>query len=66
MKLTQKQKEKLSTYDWDVISNDDGNCAWISITPEDGAIFGEVCENFDLTGDEDDVKLLVVATREGQ
>lgn len=66
MKLTQKQKEKLSAYDWDVISNDDGNCAWISIAPEDGAIFGEVCENFDLTGDEDDVKLLVVATREGQ
>lgn len=65
MKLTKKQKEELSKYHWDVISNDDGNCAWLNITPEDGAIFGEICEHFNLTGDEGDVKLLVVATREG-
>lgn len=69
MKLTKYQKARLLEFEWDVISNDvDGkeqNCAWVNITPEDGAIFGEICEHFDLTGDEGDVKLLVVATKEG-
>ena len=50
---------------FDAIENEDGqNCRWLNISAEDGSIFGEVCEHFDLTGDEDNVKLLVVATAE--
>ena len=68
MKLTKAQRARLDNYGWDVIDTEvDGkeqNCQWISIAPEDGAIFGEICENFELTGDSEDVKLLVVATRE--
>lgn len=66
MKLTKKQKELLEEYDWDVISNDDGNCAWVTFTPEDGVVFGEICEQFNLTGDKDEVSLLVVGTKEGE
>ena len=42
MKLTKYQKARLLEYNWDVYTTDDGtqNCAWISITPEDGKIFG--------------------------
>ena len=68
MRLTKYQKARLLEFDWDVIESDvDGetqNCSWISIAPEDGAIFGEICENFGLTGDGEDVKLLIVGTRE--
>lgn len=68
MKLTKYQKARLLEFNWDIIESDvDGetqNCAWISIAPEDGAIFGEVIEHFGLTGDGDDVKLLAVATSE--
>ena len=68
MKLTKYQKARLLEFNWDIIESDvDGetqNCSWISISPEDGAIFGEVVEHFGLTGDGDDVKLLVVATSE--
>jgi len=65
MKLNEEQKGILHNYEWDIINNDDGNCAWVSFTPEDGKVFGELCEQFGLTGDEEDIKLLVVATREG-
>ena len=53
-------------HNWDLYTTDDGeqNCAWISITPEDGRIFGEVVEQLGLTGEGEDVKLLVVATAE--
>ena len=68
MRLTKYQKARLLEFDWDVIESDvDGetqNCAWISIAPEDGAIFGQVVEHFGLTGESEDVKLLVVATSE--
>jgi len=68
MKLTKYQKARLLEFDWDVIESDvDGemqNCSWISIAPEDGAIFGEVVEHFGLTGEGKDIKLLVVATSE--
>ena len=68
MRLTKYQKARLLEFDWDIIESDvDGetqNCAWISIAPEDGAIFGEVVEHFGLTGEGEDVKLLVVATSE--
>jgi hypothetical protein len=66
MKLTKYQKARLLEHNWDVYTTDDGeqNCAWISISPEDGAIFGQVVETLGLTGDGEDVKLLIVATSE--
>ena len=66
MKLTKYQKARLLEYEWDVISNDHGNCAWISIAPEDGAIFGQVAKELGLTGDGEDIKLLIVGTQEGE
>lgn len=68
MKLTKAQLKKLKNHDWDVIdvevNGKNQNCKWIGIYPEDGSIFGEVVEQFELTGDSDSVKLLVVATSE--
>ena len=66
MKLTKKQKELLEIHDWDLYTTDDGeqNCAWVSIAPEDGKIYGEVVETLGLTGEGKDVKLLIVATSE--
>ena len=66
MKLNKYQKAKLLEHNWDLYTTDDGeqNCAWISITPEDGRIFGEVVEQLCLTGEGEDVKLLIVATAE--
>lgn len=68
MRLNKYQKARLKEFEWDIIKNEvDGeeqNCGWISISPKDGSIFGEIIENFSLTGEGDDVKLLVVATRE--
>jgi len=65
MRLTKYQKSRLLEYNWDVYTTDDGkqNCAWINISPEDGAIFGQVAEQLGLSG-EGDIKLLVVATAE--
>jgi len=68
MKLSKAQRARLDNYGWDVIDvvvdGKEQNCQWISIAPEDGAIFGEICEHFKLTGEGEDVKLLVVATSE--
>jgi hypothetical protein len=66
MRLTKYQKARLLEYNWDVYTTDDGeqNCAWISISPEDGAIYGQVIEELGLTGEGEDVKLLIVATTE--
>ena len=68
MKLNKYQKARLLEFEWDIVVNDvDGkeqNCGWISINPEHGTIFQEVCDVFRLTGEGQDVKLLVVATRE--
>ena len=66
MKLTIYQKARLLEHNWDLYTTDDGeqNCAWISIAPEDGRIFGEVVEQLGLTGESKDVKLLIVATAE--
>jgi hypothetical protein len=66
MKLTKYQKARLLEFNWDVYTSDDGehNCAWISVSPEDGSIFGEVVETLGLTGEGENVKLLVVATAE--
>lgn len=66
MKLTKYQKARLQEFEWDVYTTDDGeqNCAWISIEPSDGRIFGEVVKTLGLTGEGKDVKLLIVATAE--
>jgi hypothetical protein len=68
MKLTEEQKELLKEHDWDAISNNvDGeeqNCSWVSISPEDGAVFQEIADSLGLTGDNGDIKLLVVGTKE--
>ena len=68
MKLTKYQKARLLEHEWDVYTTDDGeqNCAWISIEPSDGEIFGQVVEELGLTGEGKDVKLLIVATQEGE
>jgi hypothetical protein len=66
MKLTKNQKDRLKYYDWDAVEGDNGeNCSWISITPENGVIFQECVDVFGLTGDEEDIKLLVIGTKEG-
>jgi hypothetical protein len=68
MKLTKKQKETLSDYGWDLITaSEDGeaqDCAWVSIAPEDGSIYGKIVSDFGLTGEGEDVKLLVIGTSE--
>ena len=68
MKLTKYQKARLLEYNWDVYeSPEDGqNCAWISIDPSDGAIFGQVVKELGLTGEGEDVKLLIIGTQEGE
>lgn len=66
MKLTKQQKELLKENNWDVVSNDEGNCAWVTFTPKDGIVFGEICEQFNLTGDDNEVSLLVIGTQEGE
>ena len=67
MKLTKNQKDRLKYYNWDAVESDNGgNCSWISVAPEDGVIFQECIDVFGLTGDEEDIKLLVVGTKEGE
>tara|TARA_B100001778_G_C18551571_1_gene613343 strand:- start:188 stop:391 length:204 start_codon:yes stop_codon:yes gene_type:complete len=66
MKLTKYQKARLLEHEWDVYEAGDGqNCAWIRIEPSDGAIYGQVIEELGLTGEGEDVKLLIVGTQEG-
>ena len=66
MKLTKYQKARLLEHEWDIVTTEDGqNCSWISVAPEDGEIFQACLDIFELTGDSEDVKLLVVATSEG-
>ena len=67
MKLTKYQKARLLEHEWDVSETEDGqNCAWISIEPSDGSIFGQVVEELGLTDDGGDVKLLIVGTQQGE
>lgn len=67
MKLTKYQKARLLEHEWDIVktkvNDQEQNCRWISVNPEDGSIFGELVDFFGLEGD-GDVKLLVVATME--
>jgi len=68
MKLTKYQKARLLEHEWDIVETKvDGkeqNCRWVSVYPEDGSVFGEIADDFGLTGDANCVKLLVVATQE--
>ncbi len=68
MKLTKYQKARLLEHEWDIVEakvdGDEQNCRWLSVYPEDGSIFGEIVEEFGLTGDSASIKLLVVATTE--
>ena len=68
MKLTKYQKARLLEHEWDIVEarvdDEDQNCRWLSVFPEDGSIFGEIVEEFGLTGDSASIKLLVVATTE--
>ena len=67
MKLTKYQKARLLENEWDIVETEKGqNCAWISIAPEDGEVFQACLDVFELTGDGEDVKLLVVATQDGE
>jgi hypothetical protein len=55
MKLTKAQRARLDNYGWDVIDVEvDGttqNCQWVSVTPEDGSIFGDdLSISYGLTG----------------
>jgi len=66
MRLTKYQKARLLEHEWDVYETEDGqNCAWIRIEPSDGAIFGQVIEELGLTDDGGDVKILLIATQQG-
>lgn len=66
MRLTKYQKARLIEHEWDVYETEDGqNCAWIRIEPSDGAIFGQVIEELGLTDDGGDVKILLIATQQG-
>tara|TARA_B100000085_G_scaffold131480_1_gene119731 strand:+ start:2146 stop:2316 length:171 start_codon:yes stop_codon:yes gene_type:complete len=54
-------------YDWDVVNTDDGqNCNWIEVNKHNNEIFSLIVDLFDLTGENNSVKLLVVATNEGE
>jgi hypothetical protein len=68
MKLTKEQKNRLIEYNWDVVSTDvngdEQNCKWLSINKQGNEAFELIVNLFGLTGDQDDVKLLVVATQE--
>jgi hypothetical protein len=69
MRLTKYQKARCVEFGWDVVETDVNgevqNCSWISLSPEDGTVFQEACDVFGLTGEHKDIKLLVVATQEG-
>lgn len=70
MRLTKYQKARLEEFEWTPVETEvDGevqNCAWISVAPEDGIIFQECLDTFSLTGEGEDVKLLVVGYQDGE
>ena len=67
MKLTKYQKARLLEYNWDVVNTDDGqNCNWIEVNKHNNEIFSLIVDLFGLTGENNSVKLLVVATNEGE
>jgi hypothetical protein len=69
VKLTKYQKARLQKFEWTPVETEVNgeiqNCAWISVNPEDGIIFQECIDTFGLTGEGEDVKLLVVGYQDG-
>jgi hypothetical protein len=69
VKLTKYQKARLQEFEWTPVETEVNgeiqNCAWISVNPEDGIIFQECIDTFGLTGEGEDVKLLVVGYQDG-
>lgn len=64
MKLTKYQKGRLLEHEWDIIqTEDDQNCSWISIEPEDGEVYQVALDVFNLKDTGKDIKLLVVGTQ---
>lgn len=67
MKLNQQQKNRLIEYNWDVIETEGGeNCSWIEIKKHNNEVYDILIDVLGLTGENDSVKLLVVATQEGE
>jgi len=69
MKLTKHQKKHIRSVNFDIISHEvkgkESNTNIVTFTPQDGDIYFELCEAFELTGMSENIKLLVVATQEG-
>ena len=64
MKLTKYQKARLLEHEWDVVHSDnDQNCSWIALQPEDGEVYQVALDIFNLTDTGKDIKLLVVGTQ---
>lgn len=65
MKLNQQQINRLIEYNWDVVENEDGqNCSWLEVNKKNNEVYDIIIDLFGLTGENDSVKLLVVATQE--
>ena len=48
MKLNKTQIKELKKYEWTPVeANDDQHGVWVSVTPADGVIFGEIFEGSD-------------------
>ena len=67
MKLTKRQINRLIEYNWDVIETEDGqNCSWIEVNKHNNEVYDILIDVLGLTGENNSVKLLVVATQEGE
>jgi len=65
MKLNQHQINRLIEYNWDVVENEDGqNCSWLEVNKKNNEVYDVIIDLFGLTGENNSVKLLVVATQE--
>ena len=65
MKLNQHQINRLIEYTWDVVENEDGqNCSWLEVNKKNNEVYDVIIDLFGLTGENNSVKLLVVATQE--
>jgi len=69
MKLTKYQYNRLTEYGWNpLIYNDNGvidNTAWIQLTDKHEDLLMQICEKFHLECKDKKLKLLIVATQEG-
>mgnify|MGYP007072034313 CR=1 FL=1 len=69
MKLTKHQKKYIKDIKYDIVSYEvdkkESNVASISFFPEDGDLYYQICDHFNLSGHHNNVKLLIIATQEG-